>query len=69
MANVEYKGKVPVLVTLNEKETRKIYDAKVGWMTVYYAEPAEWMDDKTAEKFVRKQLETAVEEAMKMYKR
>ena len=69
MANVEYKGKVPVLVTLNEKETRKIYDAKVGWMTAYYAEPAEWMDDQTAEKFVREQLETAVEEAMKMYKR
>lgn len=69
MANVEYKGKVPVLVTLNEKETRKIYDAKVGWMTDYYAEPAKWMDDKTAEKFVREQLETAVEEAMKMYKR
>lgn len=69
MANVEYKGKVPVFVTLNEKETRKIYDAKVGWMTVYYAEPAEWMDDKTGEKFVKEQLETAVKEAMKMYKR
>nr|DAH43709.1 MAG TPA: hypothetical protein [Caudoviricetes sp.] len=69
MANVEYKGKVPVFVTLNEKETRKIYDAKVGWVTVYYAEPAKWMDDKTAEKFVRDQLEKAVKEAMKTYKR
>lgn len=69
MANVEYKGKVPVLVTLNEKETRKIYDAKVGWMTAYYAEPDKSMDDKTAEEFVRKQLEAAVEEAMKTYKR
>lgn len=69
MANVEYKGKVPVMVTMNEKEIRKIYDANVGWVTVYFAKPAEWMDDKTAEKFVRQQLEAAVEEAMKTYKR
>lgn len=57
------------MVTMNEKETRKIYDANVGWVTVYFAKPAKWMDDKTAEKFVRQQLEAAVEEAMKTYKR
>lgn len=68
MANVEYKGKVPAMVTMNEKETRS-YDANVGWVTVYFVKPAKWMDDKTAEKFVRKQLEMAVEEAMKTYER
>lgn len=57
------------MVTMNEKETRKIYDANVGWMTVYYAKPPKWMDDKVAEEYVRKQLESAVEEAMKTYKR
>ena len=69
MANVAYKGKVPVMVTMNEPETRKCYDASVGWVTVYSAKPNKTMDDKTATEFVRKQLEIAVEEAMKSYKR
>lgn len=69
MANVEYKGKAPVMVTMKEKETREIHYVNVGWMTVYYAEPPKWMDDKAAEEYVRKQLESAVEEAMKTYKR
>lgn len=68
MANVEYKGKVPVLVTVKEKETRKC-DVGVGWVTIYYAEPPEWMDEKTAEEFVRKQMEMGIEEGMKTYKR
>lgn len=68
MENVAYKGKAPVMVTMNEQETRN-YDANVGCVTVYFAKPAKWMDDKTAENFVRKQLEMAVEEAMKTYER
>lgn len=73
MANVEYKGKVPVKVTVNEKETRKC-NASVGWVTIYFAKPDELIDDKlmdneAAEKFVRKQLEMGIEEAMKTYKR
>ena len=57
------------MVTMKEKETRKIQYVNVGWVTVYYAEPPKWMDDKVAEEYVRKQLESAVEEAMKTYKR
>ena len=68
MANVEYKGKVPVKVTLNEKETRKC-DVSVGWVTIYFAKPDKLVDNEAAEKFVRKQLEMGIEEAMKTYKR
>lgn len=68
MANVEYKGKIPVKVTVKEKETRKC-DASVGWVTIYYAEPFKFMNDETAEKFVRDQLEMGIKEAMKTYKR
>lgn len=66
MANVAYKGKIPVKVTVNEEETREC-DASVGWVTIYYAKPLKFMDEKAAEKFVRKQLEMGVEEAMKTY--
>ena len=68
MANVEYKGKVPVKVTVNEKETRK-YNASVGWVTIYFANPDKLMDNETAERFVRGQLEMGIKEAMKTYKR
>lgn len=69
MANVAYKGKVPIAVTMNESKTRECCDASVGWVTVYFAKPNKTMDDKTATEFVRKQLEIGVEEAMKSYKR
>lgn len=69
MADVRYKGKVPVAITMNEPETRRCYDASVGWVIVYFAKPDKLMDDKTAAEFVRKQLEIGVEEAMKSYKR
>lgn len=69
MANVAYKGKVPVAITMNEPETRRCYDTSVGWVTVYFAKPDKQMDDKMATEFVRKQLEIGVEEAMKSYKR